>query len=203
MCAYEPQQSTGWRLKSKRSESDFNWRCVYILRTNENLCWQRWNFRDRNEVIPVTETLPKPVSNCNLQHYNLTHTNGDASLSLVIIHTKIRCSLWISLMAEREHERCNEEVLMTEYNSVACRDSNISSTISFFHSFCSTSKVWMDLMSSSVWLFGLLMLASKQHRWIIQRFTFTQVNIVSNIIYLIHQHLKIVSHLDGGQVPLL
>ena len=55
-------------LKSERSESDFNWRCVYILRTNENLCWQRWNFRDRNEVILVTETLPKPVSNCNLQH---------------------------------------------------------------------------------------------------------------------------------------
>jgi len=57
MCAYEPQQSTGRRLKSERSESDFNWRCVYILRTNKNLCWQRRNFCDRNEVIPATETL--------------------------------------------------------------------------------------------------------------------------------------------------
>ena len=157
---------------------------------------------DRIQGYPNHAYSSMTLQNTNLT-YNLTHANGDASLSLVIVHTKIRCSLWISLMAEREHGRCNEEVLMTEYNSVACRGSNISSTISFFHSFCSASKVWMDLMSSSVWLFGLLMLASKQHRWIIQRFTFTQVNMVSNIIYLIHQHLKIVSHPDGGQVPLL
>ena len=57
------EKITNTHLKSKRSESDFNWRCVYFLKT-----WQRRNFCDRNEVIPATETLRKPVSNCNLQH---------------------------------------------------------------------------------------------------------------------------------------
>ena len=51
------ERITNTHLKSERSELDFKWRCVYILRANKNLCWQRRNFCDRNEVILATETL--------------------------------------------------------------------------------------------------------------------------------------------------
>lgn len=104
-------------------------------------CYKTHN-GDRVQRYPNNACSGVTPHNTNLTYY-LTHANGDASLSLIIDAHILKSDVvgeflgWQKKGMDAATQR-NVPVLMTEYNSVSCGGSNISSTVGFFFP---TSKV--------------------------------------------------------------